>query len=181
MSGLRQRRAVRIIELAKQGKTRTEVAEEMLLTYQSVVKYGLEFGIPFRHAATGRIDNDRADVMAAMYAAGKTLEEIGGIYDPFARSIPSAVRTYRREADMSTKIEDGGQDCRTCRHNTYIALADCEWVDCNHPITLAKGPRWEKGDPAFVNMRTSDLPLSRLSEVADCACWEPVAKSGGAS
>lgn len=64
------------------------------------------------------------------------------------------------------------QDCRNCRHNTYVDIVDCRWVDCIHPITLAKGPRWEPGDPSFVNMRTADLPLSRLSEVADCPCWQ---------
>lgn len=63
-------------------------------------------------------------------------------------------------------------DCRTCKYNTYAGITT-EWVDCNHPITLERGPRWQSGDPAFVNMRTSDVPISRIGELVDCPTWEP--------
>ena len=63
-------------------------------------------------------------------------------------------------------------DCRTCKHNTYRDLKT-DWVSCSHPITIAKLPQWAEGDPAFVNVMTADIPLSRIAELADCPAWVP--------
>jgi len=62
-------------------------------------------------------------------------------------------------------------DCRTCKHNTYI-WSVTDWVSCSHPVTLAKTPRHEPGDPAFVAMRTGDLRVENIADVADCPTWE---------
>jgi len=63
------------------------------------------------------------------------------------------------------------RDCRTCAHNTYREIKT-EWVSCSHPVTLAKIPKLEKGDPAFVDYRTSDVPVSRISEIGFCPAYE---------
>lgn len=61
-------------------------------------------------------------------------------------------------------------DCRTCVHNAYQKNTD--WVMCAHPVTVAKNVQWQKGDPAWVSMLTADVPISRISELADCPTWE---------
>lgn len=66
-------------------------------------------------------------------------------------------------------------DCRTCKHNTYIDIKDCQWVCCSHPSTILKTPRWAEGDPAWVNLMTADIPVSRLSELGNCTTFEAAA------
>jgi hypothetical protein len=69
-------------------------------------------------------------------------------------------------------------DCRTCRHNSYIDIKMTDWVSCGHPKTLVKIPRYEAGDPAWVNMLTGDKHISQLHDVEGCQCWEPVEHAG---
>lgn len=70
-------------------------------------------------------------------------------------------------------MSDDLHDCRTCRHNTYHKNPEIVgWVSCGHPTTLAKMPRWERGDPEWVNMQTGDIPVSRINELAECPTYE---------
>ena len=62
-------------------------------------------------------------------------------------------------------------DCRTCKHNSYLNVVK-DWVSCSHPITLAKQPRPEPGDPAFVDFRTGDLHVAQLHNVPKCPTYE---------
>lgn len=65
-------------------------------------------------------------------------------------------------------------DCRTCKHNSYLSDPGIKgWVSCSHPLTVQKQPRWEKGDPAWINALTGDMPLSRIDEIGDCPTHEP--------
>jgi hypothetical protein len=66
-------------------------------------------------------------------------------------------------------------DCRTCKHNSYGDSPNLkDWVDCTHPITLAKTPKPEAGDPAWVNAMTSDMTVSDMAcLISDCPAWEP--------
>lgn len=65
------------------------------------------------------------------------------------------------------------RDCRTCRHNGYGDNPKIvDWVVCVHPVTLAKMPKWQYGDPEWVNAATGDRPVSRIAEVANCPAWE---------
>ncbi len=65
-------------------------------------------------------------------------------------------------------------DCRTCLHNIYADNPKIVgWVDCGHPITLDKTPKWKPGDPAAVNYRTGDIPVSQLHNLCDCPTFEP--------
>ena len=61
-------------------------------------------------------------------------------------------------------------DCRTCKHNAYLGNGT-DWVLCVHPVTLAKQPRPEPGDPKMVDYRTGDVPFSQLHNLRDCPCW----------
>lgn len=65
-------------------------------------------------------------------------------------------------------------DCRTCKHNSYLDIRDCDFVSCGHPKTLAKAVRFEKGDPAWVNALTGDIHVSQIPglELDKCECWE---------
>lgn len=70
--------------------------------------------------------------------------------------------------------------CLTCKYNSYRELGDGirdEWVSCIHPVTLARGPHWHKGDPTIVNYRTGDVPVSELRNFEECPTYEiaPVA------
>lgn len=65
------------------------------------------------------------------------------------------------------------RDCRTCRHNSYLGIESIVgWFDCSHPITFEKRTRWANGDPAMVNYRTGDVPLSQIHHFAHCPAWE---------
>lgn len=64
------------------------------------------------------------------------------------------------------------RDCRTCKHNTYIEHASIGWFDCSHPTTFEKRVRWEKGDPAMVEYRTADVPISEIDRFENCPTWE---------
>jgi len=66
-------------------------------------------------------------------------------------------------------------DCRTCKHNTYIDIKDCSHFCCCHPITLARGPKRQDGDPAMVDFRTSDVPLRDLEYFQNCPTYESAA------
>lgn len=65
-------------------------------------------------------------------------------------------------------------DCRTCQHNTYRNIKDCDFVSCAHPTTLARGPRWEEGDPAMVNFRTGDVSISQIHNLQNCPTYTAI-------
>lgn len=63
-------------------------------------------------------------------------------------------------------------DCRNCKHNSYLPDITY-WVSCGHQITIAKQPKYEAGDPAFVTWSFSDFQASRVPELGDCPTFEP--------
>lgn len=67
-----------------------------------------------------------------------------------------------------------GENCLTCKHNMYINLK-VDWFDCSHPTVIARGSKWQAGDPAIMNYRTADIPASRIDEIGECPTYEPVA------
>lgn len=62
-------------------------------------------------------------------------------------------------------------DCRDCAFNSYIGNVT-DWVSCNHPVTLEKTPKWQVGDPAFVNYRTGDVHIRDIHHLTDCPTWQ---------
>jgi len=68
-------------EIAAEGATRREAADRLGLKVRTVGSIGRELGIKFKHASEGvGADTSRADVMAAMFKGGKTLQQIGDAY-----------------------------------------------------------------------------------------------------
>jgi hypothetical protein len=67
-------------------------------------------------------------------------------------------------------------DCRTCKHNTYRNLKDCDYVSCGHPVTLRKQPKPEARDPAWVNAMTADIKISQMEslQLLECEAWEAI-------
>lgn len=66
------------------------------------------------------------------------------------------------------------ENCRTCQHNTYSDIKDCDFVSCSHPITIRKTPRPEAGDPIWVNALTADMKISAMPSYSmdSCPTWE---------
>ncbi len=63
-------------------------------------------------------------------------------------------------------------DCLTCKHNTYAGIMT-DWVSCCHPVKIAKTPKPDVGDPAWVNMMTADVATCRLPRDS-CPTYERV-------
>ncbi len=86
MSWVRDRIAERdalLIRMAEQGYTRKQAASEIGVSYVTIHVSARRLGIKFKQewsCGKGCRDKDRAEVMAGMYKAGKTLEEIGQVY-----------------------------------------------------------------------------------------------------
>jgi hypothetical protein len=121
---LRDRRAQQIRELALLGKARQEIADEILLSYQSVVKYGIKYDIPIRHASAGPSDGGRADAMASMYRSGKTLEQIGQLYGVSRERVRQVISKYR-----GVKAGEGGQAAKSKLRRQQLQAkkeADCQ-------------------------------------------------------
>lgn len=66
------------------------------------------------------------------------------------------------------------RDCRNCKFNTYSEIKDCDAVSCIHPKTMEKTPRYEDGDPAWVDAMTADMLISHMESysMSDCKTWE---------
>ena len=65
-----------------------------------------------------------------------------------------------------------GHPCKTCKWESY-GPAIPDWISCHHPVTLAKQPPWQKGDPAMVSWRTTDVNVARDGrELMDCPTFE---------
>lgn len=64
-------------------------------------------------------------------------------------------------------------NCMTCKHNSYLPNI-VDWVSCSHPVTLAKEPKWEPGDPSFVSWRTADVRTTELAHFNPCPAYEAV-------
>jgi transposase len=129
--------AAKLRILAEEGKSRKEAAEEVGLSYQDVIRYGLRYGLPFIHASVDPKAVDRAKVMAAMYRGGKTLDEIGKLYGVTRERVrqlikkncgltgadggQSAIAQRKREAAQA-KRDARSLERHGCRHDQYLEL-----------------------------------------------------------
>lgn len=70
----------RLKALAERGKTRSDAARELGITYHYVITLGIKHSIKFNHASKEVTPAARTQQMAALYKSGKTLQEIGDCY-----------------------------------------------------------------------------------------------------
>lgn len=97
-------RADQLVSLAAQGKTRTEAAKELGVSYQVVVRIAIDRDIAFTHASKNTGVPDRAEDMATMYRAGKTLAQIGTLYGVTRERVRQIMTKH-----IGTRREDGGR------------------------------------------------------------------------
>lgn len=69
-------------------------------------------------------------------------------------------------------MTDTEKNCLSCKYNPYYDF-EKDWFDCVHPITIKRGPHWEKGDPAMVSYRTGDVRKKDIGDLHECPTWEP--------
>jgi hypothetical protein len=65
-------------------------------------------------------------------------------------------------------------NCLSCFWNIYKDHESPTHFDCCHPVTNERGPQWQRGDPGMVNLRTADVPISRIDEIGDCPTFKPI-------
>lgn len=169
-SGQRQAKAsafdAGIRECAAQGLTRTETAAKLDVSVQTVGNYARSHRIEFRHALSGAgVDLPRSEVMASMYRAGKTLEQIGALYGLTRERVRQIISKYQGIA-----AQDGGQHVRAKARQEraaerkdaqYLAKYGCTFTDWQRMVRLGKEMRaagkgkYQAPTYAFVTQRTN--------------------------
>lgn len=124
-------------ELAVQGKTRREAADTLSMSYQMVVRYGIEHSIEFVHASRDIRASERAAVMGSMYKGGKTLEEIGKLFRLTRERVRQLIKkhcgltgadggqstTAQRKRVASKAKKDAASMLKNgCTHDQYMTL-----------------------------------------------------------
>lgn len=100
-----------IKRLAAEGKTRKQVSIELSISPNTLVRLIERYGIEFVHGSVANRKVDaRAEIMLAMYQAGKTLAEIGAVYDLTRERVRQVMNK-----NFGTKAAAGGQHIRACR------------------------------------------------------------------
>lgn len=92
---------------ADAGLSRSEAARHFGVSYGVMHQASVKLGIEFNRPGKGPANEDRADAMEAMYRAGKTLEEIGGLYGVSRERVRQIISKYR-----GVTADDGGQAIR---------------------------------------------------------------------
>jgi lambda repressor-like predicted transcriptional regulator len=115
-SGVFERRAEDVRKCAAEGLSKKQAADRLGLSQSTVVKYAKAHGIEFTHGNIGLgVDLDRAEAMAAMYRAGKTLAEIGALYG-VTRERVRQILTKRQGMTAA----DGGQSVKALARRAAI-------------------------------------------------------------
>lgn len=97
-----------VAQCAAEGLTRAQAASRLGISIHQIGTIARAEGIAFVHASAGAIDRQRADDMAGMYRAGRTLEEIGSLYSLSRERVRQIIsKVHRMSAD------DGGRTVRT--------------------------------------------------------------------
>lgn len=100
-------RAAAVAECAAKGMSSAEAAEATGLNYQTVRRYAKKLGLDLPRPGTGPSDAERTEAMAAMYRAGRTLQDIGEIYGISRERVRQVLTKY-----LGMNAEDGGYRLR---------------------------------------------------------------------
>lgn len=114
------KRIADIRKCAEEGMTRKEAASRLGLTLQTVSKHATSNGICFVHGSVSNANHDegRAEAMAAMYAGGKTLAEIGELYGVTRERVRQIISKRH-----GMTAADGGKSVRSSIKRTVRAAA----------------------------------------------------------
>lgn len=153
-----------IFDCAARGLSRAETAAELGICLSTVGAYGRQHAIPFRHASAVLFD-PRSEPMAAMYKAGKTLEEIGQLYGLTRERVRQIISKYHGITAL-----DGGnciraksrQERAAARKNArYLAKYGCTFADWQDMVRVGKEMRaagkgrYRSPTYAFVSQRSN--------------------------
>lgn len=108
VSRARTEKIIAIEACASEGLTRSQACEKLGMSAHSLGEIARAHNIKFVHALKDDIDHERADAMAAMYRAGKTLGEIGALYGVSRERVRQIISKYR-----GLSSENGGQAVRS--------------------------------------------------------------------
>lgn len=100
--------AASIAKCANEGLTRAQASERLGVSLNLINGIAREERIPFTHANAGQTDHDRNEAMAAMFASGKTLHEIGVVFGLTRERVRQIIK---KSAGLTGP--DGGQSFRT--------------------------------------------------------------------
>lgn len=118
LGGKMAQRVAAIRELALAGNSRQEVAIKLGLAYQNVAKMATAHSIPFVHGGAKKAGSEpRAEAMAAMFMSGKTLAEIGALYDLTRERVRQIITKHH-----GMTRENGGQAVRAERRRDAAEL-----------------------------------------------------------
>jgi len=153
----------RIVALAAAGKSRKEISEAINVdaSYISIRVAALGLDIP--HHNLGAIDQSRAETMASMYQAGKTLEEIGQVYGVSRERVRQIIKKehgltgknggQRAKADARKRAQARRRDEKSferwgCSYKDYMAvrqmgakLRSLGKAPCKNPIRAFRSQR----------------------------------------
>ncbi|RUU79986.1 sigma factor-like helix-turn-helix DNA-binding protein [Mesorhizobium sp. M7A.F.Ca.MR.362.00.0.0] len=133
-----------IRDCASRGLTRAETAAELGLSVATVGQYGREYAIPFRHAGTS-MNDARSEPMAAMYKAGKTLEEIGAVYSVTRERVRQILKKYHgivgKDGGQSARAVTRKQSAEAKKNAKFMARYGCSFADYQSFASLSKEMR----------------------------------------
>lgn len=120
-----------ISKCAEEGLTRKETAARLGLSTQTVVKYANGNGICFVHGLSMNYDSGRAEAMAAMYAGGKTLAEIGELYGVTRERVRQIISKRHgmtaSDGGISVRASDKRKSKAAAREAKYLAEYGCTY------------------------------------------------------
>lgn len=125
----------------ERGLTRAETATELGLSIHTIGIYGREYAIPFRHASSTTSD-PRSEIMASMYKAGKTLEEIGSLYKITRERVRQILKKYhgiaRKDGGQTARAEARRRKAQTRRDAKFLARYGCTYASYRELLDLSR-------------------------------------------
>lgn len=125
----------------ERGLTRAETAAELGLSIHTIGIYGREYAIPFRHASATTSD-PRSEIMASMYTAGKTLEEIGVLYKITRERVRQILKKYHgivgKDGGIAARAEANRRKAEVRRDAKFLARYGCTYASYRELLELSR-------------------------------------------
>ncbi len=129
---------------AARGLSRAETAAELGLSINTIGAYGRENGLLFRHARAV-LSDPRSEPMAAMYKAGKTLEQIGAVYSITRERVRQILKKYHgivgKDGGGAARASVRKQGREARRNAKFMARYGCSYEDYRSLARISKDMR----------------------------------------